>query len=51
MRRGGRRIYFEGTYTTTFSGHDYLVPGYEYNQLLYKLDLEHAQVQALIEDQ
>jgi len=48
---GGRRIYFEGTYTTTFSGHDHPVPGYEYNQLLYKVDLEHAQVQTLIGDQ
>jgi len=35
----GRFIYFEGTYTTTFSGNAHPTPRYEYNQLLYKLDL------------
>ena len=36
----GRIIYFEGTYTNTFSGNPLIVPGYEYNQLLYRLDLD-----------
>ena len=37
---GGRVIYFEGTYTQMFSGTQTPVPHYEYNQLLYRLDLE-----------
>ena len=36
---GWRLIYFEGTYTTTFSGNTSPTPRYEYNQLLYRLDL------------
>jgi hypothetical protein len=36
---GGRYIYFEGTYTTTFSGNPSPTPRYEYNQLMYRLDL------------
>ena len=38
---GGRFIFFEGTYVTTFSGNDHPVPRYDYNQLMYRLDLEH----------
>lgn len=38
-REQGRFIYFEGTYTTTFSGNDQKTPRYDYNQMLYKLDL------------
>jgi hypothetical protein len=38
-QEGGRIIYFEGTYTHTFSGNPKTVPRYEYNQLLYRLDL------------
>jgi hypothetical protein len=39
-REGGRIIYFEGTYTTSFSGNPAQpTPRYEYNQILYKLDL------------
>jgi hypothetical protein len=34
----GRVIYFEGTFTRTFSG-SVAIPRYEYNQLLYRLDL------------
>lgn len=37
---GGKRIFFEGTYTHTFSGNSDQTPRYEYNQLLYRLDLE-----------
>lgn len=36
---GGRTIYFEGTYTTTFSRDADPTPRYEYNQMMYKLDL------------
>lgn len=35
----GRVIFFEGTYTNTFSGNPETTPRYEYNQVLYKLDL------------
>ena len=35
----GSAIYFEGTYTAEFSGNDDKTPLYNYNQLLYKLDL------------
>jgi hypothetical protein len=35
----GRVIYFEGTYTQTFSGSGAPVPRYEYNQIMYRLDL------------
>jgi len=36
---GGRVIYFEGTYTKTFSGNPETTPRYEYNQIMYRLDL------------
>jgi hypothetical protein len=36
---GGRIIYFEGTYTHTFSGNPEPTPRYDYNQLMYRLDL------------
>jgi hypothetical protein len=36
---GGRVIYFEGTYTHTFSGRAERTPFYDYNQVLYRLDL------------
>jgi hypothetical protein len=35
----GRVIFFEGTYTTTFSGNTHPTPRYDYNQILHKLDL------------
>jgi hypothetical protein len=35
----GRILYFEGTYTNTFSGNPETTPRYEYTQILYKLDL------------
>jgi len=34
-----RVIWFEGTYSTTFSGNTNPTPRYDYNQILYKLDL------------
>ncbi len=36
---GGRVIWFEGTYTTTFSGNKNPTPRHDYNQILYKLNL------------
>jgi len=36
---GGRVIYFEGTYTHTFSGNEQRTPRYDYNQIMYRLDL------------
>lgn len=37
---GGRIIHFEGTYTETFSGNPIATPRYDYNQILYRLDLD-----------
>jgi hypothetical protein len=36
---GGRFIYFEGTYSSTFSGNNHPTPLYDYNQMMYRLDL------------
>jgi hypothetical protein len=36
---GSPLLYFEGTYTRTFSGNHEPTPRYEYNQMLYRLDL------------
>jgi hypothetical protein len=36
---GGKTIFFEGTYTQTFSGNPDATPRYDYNQILYRLDL------------
>jgi len=36
---GGRIVYFEGTYSFTFSGNPTPTPKYEYNQVMYRLDL------------
>jgi hypothetical protein len=36
---GGRVIHFEGTYTNSFSGNPHQTPRYDYNQMLYRLDL------------
>lgn len=38
-RDDGRLIYFEGTYTTLFSGNKVKTPRYDYNQIMYRLDL------------
>jgi hypothetical protein len=38
-KENGRIIYFEGTYTATFSGNDNPTPRYDYNQVMYRLDL------------
>ena len=36
----GRFLYFEGTYTHTFSSNPDQTPRYDYNQIMYRLDLE-----------
>ncbi|MEX0679686.1 MAG: hypothetical protein WD063_21635 [Pirellulales bacterium] len=40
----GRRIFFEGTYSTFFSGNDAATPLYDYNQIMYALDLADPRV-------
>jgi hypothetical protein len=39
-----RHLYFEGTYVTTFSGNPVPTPRYDYNQVMYRLDLEDPQL-------
>lgn len=39
-RDGGRTIHFEGTYTNEFSGNPIRTPRYNYNQVLYRLDMD-----------
>ena len=39
-QQGGRIIYFEGTYSNTFSGNPTATPRYDYNQIMYRLDLD-----------
>ena len=41
---GGESIYFEGTYTNTFSGNPTPTPRYEYNQVMYRLNLSDARL-------
>jgi hypothetical protein len=36
----GTFAYFEGTYTSTYSGAPVVTPRYDYNQILYRVDLE-----------
>lgn len=43
---GGRLIHFEGTYTHTFSGNPERTPRYDYNQVLYRLDLSDKRLDA-----
>lgn len=38
-KEGGRVIYFEGTYTMAFSGAKVPTARYDYNQVMYRLDL------------
>lgn len=42
----GKSIYFEGTYTLTFSGNTHPTPRYEYNQVMYRLDLDDQRLAA-----
>jgi hypothetical protein len=38
-QEGGRVIFFEGTYASTFSRKEDPTPRYDYNQIMYRLDL------------
>jgi hypothetical protein len=38
-QEGGRVIYLEGSYVNTFSGNPRTTPYYEYNQIMYRVDL------------
>ncbi len=44
-REDGRIIYFEGTYTMEFSGNPIGTQRYDYNQLMYRLDLDDPRLQ------
>lgn len=46
-RDGGKVIYFEGTYTHQFSGNPRKTMRYDYNQLLYRLDLSDSRLDAV----
>jgi hypothetical protein len=46
---GGRTIYFEGTYSTFFSGNDHPTPRYDYNQVMYSLNLDDPRVALPVE--
>lgn len=39
QKENGKIIFFEGTYTATFAGNPRPTPRYDYNQIMYKLDL------------
>ena len=47
---GGRVIFFEGTYATTFSGAPSPTPRYDYNQIMYSVNLEHPQLKPNVTD-
>lgn len=38
-QQNSRLVYFEGTYTNSFSGNPEQTPRYNYNQIMYRLDL------------
>ena len=46
-REGGRFIHFEGTYTMTFSETKVPTPRYDYNQVMYRLDLADPRLKAV----
>ncbi|HEX8911638.1 MAG TPA: hypothetical protein VF796_04710 [Humisphaera sp.] len=46
-RDGGRTIHFEGTYAATFSRQGDETPRYDYNQVMYKLDLDDPRLKAV----
>ncbi|MGQ9524792.1 MAG: hypothetical protein ACUVTZ_08130, partial [Armatimonadota bacterium] len=46
---GGRYVYFEGTYAVAFSGNKHPTPRYEYNQVMYRLDLDDPRLKAVQE--
>jgi hypothetical protein len=46
-QEGGRFVYFEGTYTETFSGNPVATLRYDYNQVMYRLDLADERLKAV----
>ncbi len=42
----GRVIFFQGTYAETFSGNPVATPRYDYNQIMYRLDLDDERLKA-----
>ena len=46
-QEGGRVIYLEGSYVNTFSGNPHPTPYYEYNQIMYRLDLADPRLKLL----
>jgi len=48
---GGRVIYFEGTYTHAFSGNPDPTPRYDYNQIMYRLDLADSRLAEVFQDE
>jgi hypothetical protein len=46
-RQGGRIIHLEGTYTAEFSGNPIRTPRYDYNQILYRVDLDHPALRSV----
>ena len=43
----GRFLFFEGTYTHSFSGNPDQTPRYDYNQIMYRLDLDDPQLKSV----
>jgi hypothetical protein len=43
-QEGGRVIYLEGSYVNSFSGNPHPTPYYEYNQIMYRLDLSDPRI-------
>ena len=43
-QENGRYVFFEGTYTQSFSGNTEATSRYEYNQMMYRLDLTDARL-------
>ena len=39
-KNGGRTLFFEATYTASFSGNRHPTPLYDYNQIMYRLQLD-----------
>jgi len=45
--QGGRYIFFEGTFANSISGTDTTTPRYEYNQVMYRLDVDDPRLKSI----
>ena len=45
----GRYLYFEGTYSSWLSGNNESTPRYDYNQIMYRLDLNDPRLPRLLQ--